>query len=98
MAASYEVRPGYYRVLKLTQDLCDAALIFAINNLKPGGKFVCKYFTGPEDKFLKKRLDKVFRKVYREKPNSSRKESREMYFIGIGKTKNITKERVYRHC
>jgi 21S rRNA (uridine2791-2'-O)-methyltransferase len=70
--------------------------VFAIENLKPGGKFICKYFAGAEDQWLKKRLEKVFKKVFREKPNASRKESREMYFIGIGKVPKVTKENVFR--
>lgn len=40
--------------------------------LKPGGHFVCKFYAGEEDKALEKRLKKVFTKVYREKPESSR--------------------------
>lgn len=55
-----------------TQDLCHAALIFASDTLKAGGHFVCKYYQGGEDKALYKKLQKMFEKVHREKPESSR--------------------------
>ena len=59
----------------LTQDLCYAALQFATETLKNGGHFVCKFYQGSEDKELEKRLRRVFSKVHREKPESSRKVS-----------------------
>ncbi|ODQ67227.1 23S ribosomal RNA methyltransferase [Nadsonia fulvescens var. elongata DSM 6958] len=77
-------------------DLCDAALMFAIDTLRPGGNFVCKFYTGKEDKNLEQRLKKVFKKVHREKPDSSRDESREMFFIGIGKREDVKFEHVFR--
>ena len=49
-----------------------AALSFANDTLKTGGQFVCKFYQGQEDKALEDRLKKMFRKVYREKPESSR--------------------------
>lgn len=54
------------------QDLCAAALQFAVDTLKAGGHFVCKFYQGSEDKALEQRLKKIFAKVYREKPDSSR--------------------------
>jgi len=50
-------------------------LQFAGQTLKTGGHFVCKFYQGSEDKALEESLKKVFRNVYREKPNSSRKAS-----------------------
>jgi 21S rRNA (uridine2791-2'-O)-methyltransferase len=41
--------------------------------LKPGGHFVCKFYQGAEDKELEIQLNKVFTKVVRDKPASSRK-------------------------
>lgn len=76
-------------------DLCDAALIFAIDTLRPGGNFVCKFYTGSEDKELEKRLKRVFHKVRREKPEASRKESREMYFIALKKRENVTVDEAF---
>lgn len=79
----------------MSMDLCDAALIVAVNLLKPGGSFTCKLYTGKEDKLLEYRLKKVFKKVYRFKPNSSRGESKELYFVGIDKFKNVDKLKVF---
>lgn len=42
-----------------------------------GGHFVCKYYQGAEAKDLEKRLRKMFEKVHREKPESSRSVRRE---------------------
>lgn len=54
------------------QDLCYAALSFANDTLKPGGHFVCKFYQGSEDKKLENMLKKLFTKVHRDKPDSSR--------------------------
>ena len=40
--------------------------------LKFGGHFVCKFYQGAEDKALELQLKKLFAKVHREKPESSR--------------------------
>lgn len=56
-----------------SQDLCLAALTFAYDTLVPGGHFVCKFYQGAEDKAFELRLKKLFEKVVREKPESSRK-------------------------
>lgn len=56
----------------LLQDLCNAALQFASDTLRPGGHFVCKFYQGAEDKKLERQLKGLFAKVYREKPESSR--------------------------
>jgi len=40
--------------------------------LKPGGAFVCKYYSGGHDKELETGLKVAFEKVRREKPDSSR--------------------------
>ncbi|OAR02576.1 hypothetical protein LLEC1_00334 [Akanthomyces lecanii] len=55
-----------------SMDLCDAALHFAEETLKTGGHFVCKFYQGSEDKLLEQRLKRMFSKVHREKPDSSR--------------------------
>jgi 21S rRNA (uridine2791-2'-O)-methyltransferase len=67
------------------QDLCDAATLFAIDVLKPHGTLLMKFYTGPEDKALEGRLKQIFEKVKREKPEASRDESREMYFMCLKK-------------
>ncbi|ROT34621.1 23S ribosomal RNA methyltransferase [Sodiomyces alkalinus F11] len=66
-----------------SMDLCHAALHFASDTLKHGGHFICKYYQGPEDRAFEKLLKRLFTKVHREKPESSRKESKESYFVAL---------------
>lgn len=61
-----------YRRLTRLQDLCMAGLTFAFDTLKTGGHFLCKFYQGAEDKALESRLKRLFAKVSREKPESSR--------------------------
>jgi 23S rRNA (uridine2552-2'-O)-methyltransferase len=60
--------------------LCEFALYIASQHLSPNGNFVCKYMKGSDLPSLA-RYFKSFKSV---KPKSSRKESREDYFVGIG--------------
>ncbi|KAM0794576.1 FtsJ-like methyltransferase-domain-containing protein [Usnea florida] len=83
----------YYRMMNTSgvsfkdhagsMDLCDAALRFVLDTLRVDGHFVCKFYQGSEDKALELRLKTIFSKVHREKPESSRSESREAYFVGL---------------
>ncbi|WXC43472.1 hypothetical protein QX201_003227 [Fusarium graminearum] len=75
-----------------SMDLCAAALQFASDTLRSGGHFVCKFYQGSEDRDFEKKLRTLFTKVFREKPDSSRKESREAYFIGLRRKPNVTIE------
>ncbi|KAM4065939.1 ftsJ-like methyltransferase [Hirsutella rhossiliensis] len=75
-----------------SMDLCAAALQFASDTLKPGGHFVCKFYQGAEDKALEQRLRKLFAKVHREKPESSRSESKEAYFIALRRKQGVLLE------
>jgi 21S rRNA (uridine2791-2'-O)-methyltransferase len=52
-----------------------AALTFCFDTLRTGGHFVCKFYQGGEDKALEQRLKRLFEKVHRDKPESSRKVS-----------------------
>jgi 23S rRNA (uridine2552-2'-O)-methyltransferase len=65
--------------------LCRAALAIAEASLAPGGAFVCKIFQGGDFeefvRLVRLRFDKV--KIF--KPQSCRKESKEIYIIGTGK-------------
>ncbi|KAF3342651.1 hypothetical protein VdG2_09611 [Verticillium dahliae VDG2] len=72
-----------------SMDLCYAALQFASDTLKPGGHFVCKFYQGAEDKELEKQLRKLFAKVFRDKPESSRKDSKEGYFVGLNRKATV---------
>lgn len=49
-----------------------AALTFAFDTLKTGGHFLCKYYQGAEEKAFETKLRRLFVKVHREKPDSSR--------------------------
>ncbi|KAI1778167.1 23S ribosomal RNA methyltransferase [Hypoxylon cercidicola] len=73
-----------------SMDLCLAALQFASDALKTGGHFVCKFYQGSEDKDLELKLKKLFAKVHREKPDSSRSESRESYFVALRRKGDVT--------
>lgn len=76
-------------------DLCDAALVTAIDLLRSNGTFACKLYTGKEEHLFKKRLEKVFKKVRKFKPISSRTESKEVYYVGLDKKKIIDKIDVF---
>lgn len=96
----------YYRLMNtsgvairdhlLSIDLCDAALVTAIDLLKVNGSFVCKLYTGKEDKLFENRLKQVFKVVQRFKPVSSRVESKEIYFIGLKKKSDVDKFKVFQ--
>ncbi|KAH6667015.1 FtsJ-like methyltransferase-domain-containing protein [Plectosphaerella plurivora] len=58
-----------------SMDLCNAALQFASDTLQSGGHFICKFYQGSEDKAFEALLRRLFTKVHREKPESSRKAS-----------------------
>ncbi|KAF3760689.1 FtsJ-domain-containing protein [Cryphonectria parasitica EP155] len=74
----------------LSMDLCYAALSFASENLKDGGHFVCKFYQGAEDKLFQSKLQKMFDQVKREKPESSRKDSKEAYFVALKRKGDVT--------
>ncbi|KAI0152892.1 23S ribosomal RNA methyltransferase [Xylariaceae sp. FL1272] len=73
-----------------SMDLCLTALQFASDTLKTGGHFVCKFYQGAEDKDLEMKLKKMFTKVFREKPESSRTESKESFFVALRRKGDVT--------
>ncbi|BCS30320.1 RlmE family RNA methyltransferase [Aspergillus puulaauensis] len=77
-----------------SMDLCRAALEFSYEVLNAGGHFVCKFYQGTEDKDLEKQLRALFQKVHRLKPESSRSESKEAYFIGLKRRPDAKKQEV----
>ncbi|PCG92042.1 Ribosomal RNA large subunit methyltransferase E [Penicillium occitanis (nom. inval.)] len=77
-----------------SMDLCRAALQFSFNVLKSGGHFVCKFYQGPEDKVFEKQLKALFEKVHRLKPESSRSESREAFFVAMARKPNAARSDV----
>lgn len=66
-------------------ELCEMALDMAIRYLFPGGAFVCKIFQGPDMKAFSDRVRAVFETTKQFKPESCRKQSKEIYIIAKGK-------------
>lgn len=66
-------------------DLANNALDFALEILKKGGYFIVKIFIGGDEKDLIIKMRKFFKRVEIFKPQSSRKESSEIYLIGMGR-------------
>jgi 23S rRNA (uridine2552-2'-O)-methyltransferase len=66
-------------------NLCETALGIAQSVLLPGGSFACKIFQGPDFKAFTDIVKAEFKGLKIFKPHSSRKASREIYIIGIGK-------------
>jgi 23S rRNA (uridine2552-2'-O)-methyltransferase len=64
--------------------LCEAALDFAIEILKPGGAFLCKVLRGGTERQLLDTLKKRFTKVIHVNPPASRADSAEMYVLAMG--------------
>lgn len=64
--------------------LCQAALNIAQMALRPGGSFVCKIFQGEEFKKFSDSVRSRFKTHKIFKPQSSRKESKEIFIIGTG--------------
>ncbi|MGD9238143.1 MAG: RlmE family RNA methyltransferase [Desulfobacterales bacterium] len=64
--------------------LCQAALNVAEMALKSGGSFMCKIFQGQEFKEFSEAVKSRFRNHRIFKPRSSRKESKEIFILGIG--------------
>jgi len=64
--------------------LCRAALNIAQMALRPGGSFFCKIFQGEEFKKFSNSVRSRFKihKIF--KPQSSRKESKEIFILGMG--------------
>lgn len=63
--------------------LCECALEFAFEVLKPGGTFLCKVLRGGTERALLETLKQRFGKVHHMKPPASRADSAEMYVIGM---------------
>ncbi len=70
-------------------ELCIEALEVATLHLKSGGSFVAKIFMGPDLQEFLLPMRKRFTKVKSFKPQSSRQESKETFFVGTGFKGNI---------
>jgi 23S rRNA (uridine2552-2'-O)-methyltransferase len=64
-------------------ELCDLALATAERFLKPGGSFVAKLFHSEDFETFRKSLRGRFKKVDVLRPKSTRKESKEIFFIAF---------------
>lgn len=64
--------------------LCEAAALFAIEVLSPGGSFVAKVLRGGTEQELLAQLKKNFTTVKHAKPAASRKDSAESYVVAMG--------------
>ena len=70
-----------------SMELCELALQVADRFLRPGGNFACKFFHSDDFQELKKLMDLRFGRVEVLRPKSTRKESKEIFLIGISKKK-----------
>lgn len=68
-----------------SMELCELALDTAKKFLKPGGPFVCKLFHSDDFARLRDLIKKDFRQFEAMKPDSTRKISKEIFLIGLGK-------------
>ncbi len=66
-------------------ELCELALMNAERFLKPKGTFVCKLFHSEEFEAFRRTLRERFGKVEVLRPKSTRKESKEIFFIALQK-------------
>ncbi len=64
-------------------ELCELALRTAERFLRPRGSFVCKLFHSEEFEGFRKQLRERFGKVEVLRPKSTRKESKEVFFIAL---------------
>ena len=64
--------------------LCQAALSIVEMVLKPGGSFICKIFQGEEFKEFSDTVRSRFKRHKIFKPRSSRRESKEIFILGMG--------------
>ena len=74
-------------------DLCELALEFAENWLKPDGTFLVKVFQGVGFEDFRARMRQAFEQVLIRKPDASRDRSNEVYLLGrrpVGNTERMT--------
>ncbi|TIC79052.1 23S rRNA (uridine(2552)-2'-O)-methyltransferase RlmE [Crenobacter intestini] len=65
--------------------LCELALEFAREQLKPGGHFLVKVFQGSDFQPYLQAMREVFTEVVTRKPKASRDRSTEIYLLGRGR-------------
>ena len=65
--------------------LCELALDFALQHLKPGGSFLVKVFQGAGYQEYTAAMREIFASVQTRKPDASRNRSSEIYLLGKNK-------------
>lgn len=65
--------------------LCEQALFFSLDVLRPGGHFIAKIFQGAEEPEFFQLLRQHFKEVKRFKPQASRNGSPEIYLVALNK-------------
>jgi len=76
-------------------DLCELALEFAENWLKPDGTFLVKVFQGVGFEDFRARMRQAFEQVLIRKPDASRDRSNEVYLLGrrpVGNTERMPQQ------
>lgn len=68
--------------------LCEMALDVALRYLRTGGHFICKFFHSEDFDVLRNEIRKHFAKCEVLRPKSTRKESKEIFLIGISVKKS----------
>jgi 23S rRNA (uridine2552-2'-O)-methyltransferase len=68
-----------------SMELCELALDVSRRFLKPGGRFVTKFFQSGEFGKLRADIKKQFDRVEALKPESTRQISKEIFLVGLGK-------------
>ncbi|MBN21357.1 MAG: 50S rRNA methyltransferase [Bdellovibrionaceae bacterium] len=76
-------------------ELCMMALKQADLFLKKNGNFVCKFFQSDEFQEFRSEMKKRFKKIDFLKPKSTRKQSTEIFIIGLGKLHNPEESKVF---
>ena len=69
----------------LSYELSQQALLIAKQMLRPGGNFVCKFFQSEYFQDFQSQMKASFQMVYQFIPKSTRKHSKEIFFIGKNK-------------
>ena len=72
--------------------LCELALEFACNHLKPGGDFLVKVFQGEGFQGYVQAMRREFAQVITRKPRASRDRSSEVYLLGKGNLRILAAE------
>jgi len=66
------------------QHVCDLAVDFAVNHLKPDGALIVKAFHGSGFSQIVENFKRHFRRVVERKPKASRDKSSETFLVGRG--------------